>query len=142
MTNNQILSEALYTYELTDHGSQLKRVHHLELKDRLEVKDGHIWGVSRDDDQIKIMGEKVYLSEIKQKLNWIKESFFLSTMKDQRRGQQIILIIETNQKYDLSKINKVLSSLEKISKVYTIKKFPRTALGKIKKNQILNELTF
>ncbi|MBC7466833.1 MAG: AMP-binding protein [Bdellovibrio sp.] len=112
----------------------------LQTEDRVEIKskDGikFLTLLGRDSDFIKINGEGVSLSQLRQALGAHPEMTLLA-LPNQRTGHEIVLAHETSVSRDTLKLiineyhNKV-RPFEFIKKIFAVEQIPKADLGKIK----------
>jgi O-succinylbenzoic acid--CoA ligase len=87
----------------------------------------------RADFVINSGGVKIQPELVEEKLsNWIERPFFITGKKDELFGQIVVLLIETEIRFDLDfQLKEVLSKYEYPKEVYFLKEFIRTESGKI-----------
>jgi O-succinylbenzoic acid--CoA ligase len=113
-------------------------------QDYAKIKGKVLEVLGRGDDVIKILGEKVSLFYLRQKLEQVfsEQQFFcdwaLIADKNLRKGNELILVInrqDLNLKTLLEKIllnfNKQVLPFEKITHIKWINSIPKTSMGKI-----------
>lgn len=88
----------------------------------------------RTDNIINSGGLKIQAEELEGKIALLlpQNRFYVSTVPDELLGEKIILIIEANKNFDLTKID--FKNIEKYSvpkNIYTLDKFLETETGKI-----------
>ena len=95
----------------------------------------------RTTDQIKINGELISLNKLREKLSMVAGQFAnqltLLEVDDKRRGNAIVMVFESNMDLLLAndiqnRYNSVVLPLERIRDVIRVENLPRTALNKIK----------
>ena len=120
---------------------ELTGVPQLITQDIIEIKPGNqfIWK-GRADNVINSGGVKLYPEEIEKKLApHIDLPFFISKQKDEKFGEKVILIIESDQPLDLH-LESVLSKFEQPKSIYYCKSFIYTETEKINRNKTLDQL--
>lgn len=109
-------------------------------KDIVELtKDGFRW-LGRADNMINSGGVKIFPELIEEKLRpLISSDYFVSSMKDEKFGEAVIIIIEreTSEKIEFGT---VLDKFEIPKKVFNVSAFDRTETGKIKRKSVLTKL--
>jgi len=100
--------------------------------------------LGRIDNVINSGGIKIYPEQIEEKLSSIIElPFIITSEKDERLGERIILIFENEGEYptpDFSEAFSKLTSYERPKKIYTFSKFPFTETGKINRVEVIQTL--
>jgi len=100
--------------------------------------------LGRYDNVINSGGVKLFPEQIEKKLSQlIKERFFVAGIPDEKLGEQLILVIESDVRQNLSKseYQKCKFSKFEIPKtVFTLPKFIETSTGKIQRKQTLELL--
>jgi O-succinylbenzoic acid--CoA ligase len=111
--------------------------------DRGVIADKYVQPLGRIDDFIKIKGEGVNLTILRERLLQLPEiqrsnlsqSLVLVDLPDIRDGARLALITENIQQPIAAEIQKTFNSestgVEKISEIFSVDKIPRTALGKV-----------
>jgi O-succinylbenzoic acid--CoA ligase len=105
------------------------------------IDDRSFQWLGRYDNVINTGGIKVYAEEIERKLQpFIQENFFVAGTADDVLGQQVTLVVETDDdlssRYD--EAFSVLGKYEKPRRVIAIEKFVYTETGKVNKKETLN----
>jgi len=100
--------------------------------------------LGRFDNVINSGGVKLFPEQIEQKLSQlIKKRFFVAGIPDEQLGEQLILIIESDVRLNLSKSdyqNCQLSKYEIPKRVFILSKLIETPTGKIQREQTLKLL--
>lgn len=107
----------------------------VEIKNEIQFK----W-LGRFDNVINSGGIKLFPEQIEKKLKpFIKEEFIISSIPDEKLGQKLVLIIESELPLDLDlgKFAEVLGKFEIPKETYFLEKFPRTESGKIQRLKTL-----
>jgi len=105
------------------------------------IDEKHFKWIGRYDNIINSGGLKFIPEQIEAKLApIIDENFFIAGIPDEKLGEKIILIIETKQKKENINFEKYLTSYEIPQEIYYLSKFIKTTSGKIKRNEILQNL--
>jgi O-succinylbenzoic acid--CoA ligase len=98
--------------------------------------------LGRYDNVINTGGIKVYAEEIERKLQpFIRENFFITGTADDVLGQQVTLVVETEDKDLQDRYAEAFGALgkyEKPRRVIAIAKFVYTETGKVNKKETLN----
>jgi len=94
--------------------------------------------LGRKDNVINTGGIKIQAEELEFKISQVisDHRFFITTIKDEFLGEKIVLILEAEATFDVSKLP--FKSLDKYSipkAIYTIPKFIETETGKIKRKE-------
>ncbi|AFL81814.1 acyl-CoA synthetase (AMP-forming)/AMP-acid ligase II [Aequorivita sublithincola DSM 14238] len=100
--------------------------------------------LGRIDNVINTGGVKVHPETVEEKLSQhINQQFFIASEKDDALGEQVILIVETDENISLENFYEAfqnISNFEKPRKIYTLSKFHYTETGKIKRAEVLKTL--
>ncbi len=100
--------------------------------------------LGRADNVINTGGVKVHPEVVEEKLSLhIKEPFFIASEKDDALGERIVLIIESEEYFQLKDFFtafKSLSTYEKPKHFYSVSRFIYTETGKIKRAVVLKNL--
>ncbi len=96
--------------------------------------------LGRVDDVIISGGIKYWPEKIEKKLeSAIPRRFIISTLPDEKLGEKLVLVIES-EPIDIETINKKIAELlppyERPRAIYFIEKFPETPNGKLKRHEI------
>ncbi len=102
-------------------------------EDIVSLKDAtHFKWLGRKDFVINSGGVKLFPEQIEQKLSkLISSRFFIYGIKDDKFGEVPVLVIESKEEIDLSKLNQVLSKIEMPKKVFYLTHFVETQSGKV-----------
>jgi len=96
--------------------------------------------LGRTDDAIISGGIKYFPATIERKLEHeITSRFVVSAIPDEKLGEKLALVIEgkpTDVEAIRQKTIHLLSSFEQPKAIYFLEKFPETANGKVKRNEI------
>lgn len=107
----------------------------IQTTDRVKLIDNqHFIWLGRTDFVINSGGIKFQAEEIERKLEaYISEPFFISGIEDDKLGEKLILIIESEDKFHFDKNNweEALSKFEIPKEIFILPKFIYTASGKI-----------
>ena len=117
-----------------------------ETRDAAEMNDArHFRFLGRKDEYVKILGEGVSLSELRDVLEksalLLGENpalFELVSLEDERAGYRLVLAVAGGAAYGdvLIQYNKSCRPFEKIGDVFELAQIPRTALGKLKRDEL------
>ena len=134
-----ISSECLYTQKVITDFETLKIESRLQdwwaLPDRVELADGRLTVLGRDDLVVKVLGLKLDIVSLEAQLKKILGfEVVIVTKPDDRRGLRLILVSEKQVNLDM--LNIELLGFQQLSEVKLINEFPRTSLGKIKRGQL------
>lgn len=115
----------------------------LKTNDLAELKSDTSFRILGRTDSVIISGGAKYSPEaIEKKLeNLIAEPFAISSVRDVKLGEKIVLVLERglNQTADLEeKIASVLPAFERPKTILFVNKFPLTESGKIKRKELKN----
>lgn len=117
-------------------------------EDLAEINAGGFRFLGRRGEYIKILGEGVALSELRSKLAQLAlvsgcnpASFELIALEESRAGFQLIVAVEDAESYDkclklINFYNLSCRPYEKIAKCVVVGQIPRTALGKLKTDDL------
>lgn len=104
----------------------------------------------RSDSMVKILGENVDLAKLEQILQKIriqlncKFEVTLVGLPDKRLGQSLHMVCETGDQLSVNNIqeefNRIVLPFERIRKVCLVESIPRSLLGKIKRNELIQSL--
>ncbi|WP_052671310.1 AMP-binding protein [Aequorivita vladivostokensis] len=101
--------------------------------------------LGRADNVINTGGVKVHPEVVEEKLSLhINQPFFIASEKDDALGERVILIIESEEYFqlkDFSRAFKSLSIYEKPKHIYSATHFLYTETGKIKRAEVLKKLS-
>jgi len=110
---------------------------------KIESNSEFEW-LGRYDNIINSGGVKLFPEQIEEKLSrLIKERFFVAGIPDEKLGEKLILVIESDVNMSLSKSdyqNCQLSKYEIPKDVFTLSEFIETSSGKIQRKQTLTLL--
>ncbi len=104
------------------------------------IDDKHFRWLGRFDNVINSGGIKLIPEQIENKLKQLIDfDFFVTGMPDDKLGQKVVLVLETEQipKNLPEQIKKHLSKYEVPKNIYTLPEFVRTATGKIQRQKTL-----
>lgn len=125
------INNELIVLDFNNH--QIKTNDLIDLKTNTKFK----W-LGRTDNLINSGGVKLIPEEIESKISkQIPTPFVLIGMPDEKLGQKIVLVSETELTTTLEAINNSLPKFEKIKAKFQINKFPKTESGKIIRNKVL-----
>lgn len=111
---------------------------YLKTEDQVKVHGEKIEFLGRITDFVKINGEGVSLSKLRDQLQQIDHQSTLLAELDSRSGYKIILVTEVKNHHSIQdKFNQIVKPYERIKKVVYLEKIPRTELGKIKVNELM-----
>ena len=125
--------------------------------DRVEIEtinsESYLKIRGRSSDFIKVMGEGVNLSQLRERLTRLSEEeqpgssllLYLSSQSDPRTGNRIVLVHERLENFVQrlqQKFNLSVAPYERITLIYEVPKIPRTALGKIDSVELSRLLGF
>lgn len=105
----------------------------------------------RKGDVIKILGEGVSLAELRDQLEAVMTGLSLNPLcatiisqSDKRKGQELILVLEPQvlnfQNEIVNRYNAKVRPYEKIQKIKEVRQIPRTSLGKIQFNLLIESI--
>lgn len=96
------------------------------------VNENEFLWLGRFDNVINSGGIKLFPEQIEAKLqDLISDRFFIAGEKDEKLGEKVILVVESNKKDTDSSIFDVLEKFEKPKAIYFVPKFIETKTGKI-----------
>ncbi|WP_418604035.1 AMP-binding protein [Hwangdonia sp.] len=97
--------------------------------------------LGRFDNIINSGGIKFSPEQIEAKLqNKIKQRFFIASEKDERLGEQVILVVEDESNTMADSVFSELEKFEKPKAIYNVAQFNETTSGKIQRSKILKQL--
>jgi len=141
--------ETLSTIEISSEEDRLKinapliGVHNLLTNDMVEIKDSkHFKWIGRADFVVNSGGVKLHPEQLTQKLEGkIPESFFISGTPDEKLGQKLIIVIqsEVQEKYCFKKFYSSLGKYEIPKEAWFISNFSFTASAKINQSETLKQ---
>lgn len=110
-----------------------------EIPDQIEfLNEGRFKVLGRKRNQVKILGEGVsvdYLQSIADQIAFQK--MILIPLSHDRNGFQIVAVFEGQiDDFFVKNFNERVRSFERISKIFCVKQFPRTSMGKVKAEEI------
>lgn len=117
----------------------------LQTKDRTELISPTSFRIlGRADDVIISGGIKYWPEVIEKKLEGaVPGRYVISSVPNEKLGEQLVLVMETKAA-DLEmiqrKLAEVLLPFERPRQIYLLEKFPQTANGKIKRNEIKRQI--
>lgn len=112
-----------------------------------ELKENKLIIYGRSDENVKINGENVSLIRLQSILLQTYPAYdcAIVALPDQRQGQKIAAVFNNSQKTHADKIqsliprfNEQVFPFERITQLYFLDEIPKTELGKIKRNLIMN----
>ncbi len=119
-----------------------------------DIEDSFLQIYGRNDDVVKVSGENVSLSRLDHILLDLKTELEFNDdvaviyEKDERLENKISIVFTKNSQecinlFDKIKneFNKRVFPFEKIKNIYLIDSIPRTELGKLKRNQLISDLS-
>ncbi|NJM79114.1 MAG: O-succinylbenzoic acid--CoA ligase [Flavobacterium sp.] len=99
-----------------------------------------LW-LGRYDNVINSGGIKLFPEQIEVKLqNILSTRFFIASEKDEKLGEKVILVIESDKKDMDSSVFDILEKFEKPKAIYFVPKFTETKTGKINRLKTLNNI--
>lgn len=150
----RIKCNSLFTASIQKISGQIQMIKHQELnfyqtQDKVRISNNDQFEfLGRGSDYVKISGEGVSLTELNDKLksqvlslNSDPNLFEIFYLEDERRGANIILIVEKNVDQNardqvIEMYNSSCRPYEKISHTFVLRQIPRTDLGKLKKEEL------
>jgi o-succinylbenzoate---CoA ligase len=107
------------------------------LDDHIELQGSKIKVSGRESELVKILGESVNLTGLEWRLmdRWHR-SLAIVAHPHPRKGFDLHLFVDTEPVPSLAEINSTLLPFERISQVHIVGTLPRTALGKIKRQEL------
>lgn len=104
-------------------------------EDLAQISNGKLKILGRRDSIIKIRGEKVDLPALELALQKYHPNLVVLNLPDERDGFKLWAVSE--KELTLEHINSGLLPHQKISTIKTVELLPRTALGKVKRGELL-----
>ncbi len=118
-----------------------------KMSDQVEIKGRQLKFFGRSDDRIQINSETVSMSELRSQLEAIVlqmnlniSDFALVAIPDERSENKLILVCENYDSALIDQFNLHQRPYEKILGYTLVKKIPRTDLGKVKYQELLDYL--
>jgi O-succinylbenzoic acid--CoA ligase len=111
--------------------------------DIVELKnDKEFNWIGRYDNVINSGGVKIFPEKIEEILSKeISSTFFIGSVKDEKLGERVVLVIDGNsEKVDLESIKSLLPKYHSPKEVFYLDKFIRTDSGKINRKKTLEKL--
>lgn len=99
--------------------------------DRVELEEGLLRFLGRCDDQLKVSGELISLSTLNSRVEDLGIIGAVVAVPDNRRENELVLVIEGEGRECLERFNVGLSVIEQVSRFVELRELPRTDLGKI-----------
>lgn len=100
--------------------------------------------IGRYDNIINSGGVKIQLEEIERKIEEnikIESRYFCFGIPDEKLGQKLVLIIESQEKIiSKEQLSTILSKFEVPKEIYFVEKFSQTASSKIDKHKTIDEI--
>jgi len=112
-------------------------------KDIVNIHDAKICSVKRVDEQVKVLGELVDLLEIELFLNkgLLRQEIVVVAKDDKRKGKILIPVMEDDSLSQRCLAwNENCLGFMRLESPLIIGSLPRTALGKIRRIEVLNKL--
>ncbi len=111
-----------------------------DVVDILGEKQFHFLG--RYDHVINSGGVKIYPEMVEKKLSSVlSERFFTTAIPDERLGEQVVLVVETEQANLTLDFKAVLDRFEIPKQIFTLQQFVETPTGKVDRNKTLQQLS-
>lgn len=111
-----------------------------EGSDQIELKDGSLRFLRRDDDLVKVLGELVSLSGVEGRLAKAGYEAVVFRKPHPRRENAFVAVLE-GAGFSLGEVNRCLGPLEVLESVVSIDEFPRTEIGKIDRSELRQLVT-
>lgn len=113
-----------------------------ESSDRGELQDDKLFVLGRQSDFVKISGESVSITKVQELWNQHEEAEgVVVAAPDERLGHVLVLFAEGAVSEErLKNFNDRLLPFERIRRIITVAEIPRTALGKVKRQELLQHL--
>lgn len=117
-------------------------------QDRAKLSGQYLEPSGRANEQIKILGELIDLTELRTQFADISNSqnFYIFAQPDERRGAEISIILErtdlAHTETWVKKFNLLVVPVAKIKAAYFVDHLPTTDLGKIKSQEVLALVCF
>lgn len=116
--------------------------------DRVEIEQGKLRSLGRGSEFVKINGEGVEVSRLREKLSSlvdIGQEVEILAVSDERKGARLILV-GTVDKEALQKLadqyNSEVYPFERVTEVFSVTEIPRSELGKVLQAVLVRELGF
>lgn len=94
--------------------------------------------IGRIDNIINSGGIKINPEELEDKLKpFIPQPFIIHSKPDKKLGEKVVLIIESEEKFELKIPDNLIPKNQQPKEIIFIKSFPRTEIGKIKRMEIV-----
>ncbi len=106
------------------------------------ISENEFQWLGRIDSVVNSGGVKLFPEQIETKLqDYISDRFFIASEADEKLGQKLILVIESNEKEIPKTIFDHLDKFEKPKAIYFVPKFIETKTGKLNRTQTLENIT-
>lgn len=150
----RIRSESLADFVLTVHprsGLTLedpRRHGWLLTEDRAELQDGFVRVLGRVGDRVKVLGELVSLARVEDELQrFVADPVCVLAVPHPRKGNALIAVVENpasllRLEKDLDGFHGAANPLWRLEQCYTVDRFPRSELGKVRSAQLKAALGF
>lgn len=113
--------------------------------DRGELEEGYLRPLGREADFVKVKGEGVYLRAIEERLlETPGVQGLVVALPDNRDGHRLIFVVEgqapTATEQAVKAWNQSAVPVERVSEIRSVKRIPRSELGKVLRARLLEEL--
>jgi O-succinylbenzoic acid--CoA ligase len=112
-------------------------------KDVGQINDDTITITGRKDEQIKVLGEKINLKQLRSSVSSLYgQSITLLSVPDSRKGNKIVMVAEQSSDHEtvFNEYNSKATSIERADELFVIGSIPRTSLGKLALNELYETL--
>ncbi len=108
-----------------------------------QINDDSIIIRGRKDEQIKVLGEKINLKQLRSSVSYLYgQSITLLPFPDSRKGYKIVMVAEKSSDHEnvFNEYNSKARSIERADELFVIDNIPRTPLGKLALNELYDTL--
>jgi O-succinylbenzoic acid--CoA ligase len=108
-----------------------------------QINDDAIIITGRKDEQIKVLGEKINLKQLRSSISSLYgQSITLLSVPDSRKGNKIVMVAEKSSDHEnvFNEYNSKATSIERADELLVIDNIPRTPLGKLALDELYDTL--
>lgn len=96
--------------------------------------------LGRTDDLVKSLGELVSIRKLENRIQDCGMVGVVFAIPDERRGHRFVAVLENGSQADIEIVNETLAPFERIGEVIVVGELPRTAVGKIAKGELRQQV--
>ena len=108
-----------------------------------QINDDAIIITGRKDEQIKVLGEKINLKQLRSSVSSLYgQSITLLSVPDSRKGNKIVMVAEKSSDHGniFNEYNSKAIGIERADELLVIDNLPRTPLGKLALTELYDTL--